>query len=384
MPSLLRDARFRAAIAQAVVVALLLWLVGTAVWNALDALARQGMSTGFGFLARPAGFEVPQALIGYTRNVSSAGRAVGVALLNTLVVFAASAVLATLFGFLAGLARLSPNPVLWRAAAGYVGLARNLPLLLVVFFFYFGVIKALPAPRSGFSAFDLVFLNNRGLSLPVPSNGFALPGMALYLVLLVVVWRVAVRWLARRAERRGGGTPALLPSLALAAAIVAGVAAMSALAEWDVPRRAGFNVAGGSTLIPECVALIVALATYYGTYIAEIVRGGVLSVGHGQIEAARALGLRRGLMLRLVVVPQAMRAIVPPLTSQYVNIVKNSALGATIGYPELFTILGGKIVNETGQAIEPIALLVVIYFAVNAVVSSAMNLYNRRVQFAER
>jgi general L-amino acid transport system permease protein len=379
VPSLLRDPRFRAAVAQAVVLALLVWLVGNAVSNALDAMARQGMSTGFGFLARPAGFEVPQALIPYTRNVSTAGRAVGVALLNTLVVFAASAILATLFGFVAGLARLSPNPVLWRAAAAYVGLARNLPLLLVVFFFYFGVIKTLPAPRNGFSAFGLVFLNNRGLSLPVPSDTLVLPGFVLFLGVLLILWR-----LARRAERRGGGTPALLPFLLFLAAALGGGAAGAVLADWDVPRHAGFNVGGGTTLMPECVALIVALATYYGTYIAEIVRGGVLSVGHGQIEAARALGLRRGLMLRLVVVPQAMRAIVPPLTSQYVNIVKNSALGATIGYPELFTILGGKIINETGQAIEPIALLVVIYFAVNAAVSALMNLYNRRIQFAER
>jgi general L-amino acid transport system permease protein len=384
LTSLLRDARFRAAVAQAVVLALLVWLVGNAVWNALDAMARQGMSTGFGFLGRPAGFEVPQALLPYVRNVSSAGRAVGIALLNTLVVFVASAILATLFGFVAGIARLSPNPVLWRAAAGYVGLARNLPLLLVVFFFYFGVIKTLPAPRNGFSVLDLLFLNNRGLTLPVPKDGLVLPGYVLYLVVLLILWRSALRLLARRAERRGGGTPALLPFLAFLAAALAGAAALAALTAWDIPRRAGFNVAGGTTLIPECVALIVALATYYGTYIAEIVRGGVLSVGSGQVEAARALGLRRGLMLRLVIVPQAMRAIVPPLTSQYVNIVKNSALGATIGYPELFTILGGKIINETGQAIEPIALLVVIYFAVNAVVSALMNLYNRRVQFAER
>jgi general L-amino acid transport system permease protein len=384
VPSLLRDARFRAAVAQAVVLALLVWLVGNAVWNALDAMARQGMSTGFGFLARPAAFEVPQALIPYTRNVSTAGRAVGIALLNTLVVFAASAILATLFGFVAGLARLSPNPVLWRAAAAYVGLARNLPLLLVVFFFYFGVIKTLPAPRNGFSALGLVFLNNRGLSLPVPNDTLVLPGFALFLALLMFLWRLGGRMLARRAERRGGGSPALLPFLLFLAAALGGAAVVAAVADWDVPRRAGFNVAGGTTLIPECVALIVALATYYGTYIAEIVRGGVLSVGLGQIEAARALGLRRGLMLRLVVVPQAMRAIVPPLTSQYVNIVKNSALGATIGYPELFTILGGKIINETGQAIEPIALLVIIYFAVNAALSALMSLYNRHVQFAER
>jgi general L-amino acid transport system permease protein len=323
-----RSARARSIVIQAVVALAALAFLGWIASNVAANLARYNVRIGFDFLSRPAGFAVTQSLIAYS-EASSYGAAFVVALLNTLVLSAAGIVVATMLGFVIGLARLSPNWLVARLAAVYIETLRNVPLLLQLFFWYFAILRPLPGPRQSLSLFDVVFLNNRGLYLPAPSfDGFAL--------------------------------------------------------SWDVPVLTGFNFTGGIAVIPEFVAMLVALSTYSAAFVAEIVRGGVLSVPQGQIEAARALGLRRGAIYRLVVVPQALRAIVPPLTSQYLNLTKNSSLAAAIAYPDLMLVFAGTVLNQTGQPFEVMAITMGVYLAISLAIALLMNWYNRRTLLVER
>jgi general L-amino acid transport system permease protein len=304
-----------------------------------------------------------------------------VGLLNTLLVAALGIALATVLGFLIGLARLSPNWLLARLAGGYVELIRNLPLLFQILFWYLAVLGTLPGPRQSISLAGVIFLNNRGIIMPAPVAG---AGVVVAAFGVGVVGAIALAfWARRRQERTGQRIPLLWLSLALILGLpLAAFVAAGFPISFERPMLRGFNFVGGIRLIPEFVALLLALTIYTAAFIAEVVRAGVLAVPRGQTEAALALGLRRGLMLRLIVVPQALRVIVPPLTNQYLNLTKNSSLAVAIGYPDLFAVFAGTALNQTGQAIEIIAITMAVYLAISLLTSAFMNWYNTRIQVA--
>jgi general L-amino acid transport system permease protein len=379
-----RDRRVRGYIFQALVALALIAFIAFIVDNTASNLARRGLSTGFGFLAKPAGFDIGITIVPYSMS-SSYARAYLVGLVNTLVVAAVGVVIATLWGFLLGVLRLSSNWLMSRLAAIYIDIVRNVPLLLQLLFWYFGVFTALPPLRQSMSMGAGFFLNQRGLYGPAP---ILLPGwQGLPVALLVgIVATVLLRhWARRRQALTGRQFPMIWSGLAL----VIGLPVLTALAAgWPValeyPELKGFNFAGGAVILPEFLALVMALSLYTAAFIAEIVRAGILAVSHGQTEAALSLGLRPGLTTRLIVIPQALRVIVPPLTSQYLNITKNSTLAVAIGYPDLVNVFAGTVLNQTGRAIEVISITMLTYGTVSLLISLFMNWYNRRVALVER
>ncbi|MFN2168848.1 MAG: amino acid ABC transporter permease [Anaerolineae bacterium] len=372
------DPRLRALVFQAVFLLALVALFGDILLNTLANMESRGISTGFSFLSSEAGFGIIQTLIPYSET-SSFGRTFVVGLLNTLLVSLLGILLATVLGFAIGVARLSGNWLVARLAAAYIEVFRNIPLLLQIFFWYFAVLRALPLPRDSLSLEDLVFLNLRGLYLPRP---IAEPGFGLVIAGLAV-GLVAASLLARWAHRRHAltGQPfALVPAaMLLALGLPAAVFLLvGSPLSWELPELRGFNFRGGITVIPELAALLLALSIYTAAFIAEIVRAGIQSVPKGQTEAAAALGLRRGRILSLIVIPQALRVIIPPLTSQYLNLLKNSSLATAIGYPDLVNVFAGTTLNQTGQGVEVIAMTMAVYLSVSLVISLLMNWYNAR------
>lgn len=360
--------RIRATIYQIVAMAAVIGLVAVVFSNTLDNLARRGIASGFGFLDSTAGFGIGTSLIEYSET-STYGRAFLVGLLNTLLVSAIGVVFATVIGFAVGIARLSGNWLIARLAGAYIETLRNIPLLLQLFFWYFAALRALPPPSGSFELFG-GFLNNRGLYLPAPVID---PAAGWTMVAIIAATAATMVWHRRRGRAAGRG--ALWIGAAASIALVAVFATLS----WEHPILGGFNFRGGITLTPELVALVIALATYTASFIAEIVRAGVQSVPRGQTEAAGALGLSRAQTLRHVVTPQALRVIVPPLTNQYLNLTKNSSLAAAIAYPDLVSVFAGTVLNVTGQAVEVIAITMAVYLSISLVISLAMNRYNRAV-----
>ena len=363
-------------------VALVAWII---IHNTAVNLEKRNIAQGFGFLANTAGFDLAQAPIDYPRDASY-GRAIIVGLVNTAIVAVIGVVLATVFGFLIGVGRLSHNFVVSRLCSAYVELLRNIPLLLQIFFWYFAVLSILPAPRNSLQPISgWVFLNNRGLYLPeFHFGGFAGQGILWgFLAGLVISWFVR-RWARQRQEATGQQFPAGLVSLGL---IVGLPFVLFAASGFDLTlvaaKKSTFNLQGGMQFIPELLALVLALATYTASFIAEVVRAGILAVSHGQTEAARSLGLSQGKTLRLVVIPQAMRVIIPPLTNQYLNLTKNSSLAVAIAYPDLVSV-GGIVLNQSGQAIEVIAIWMAIYLGISVMTAMIMNTYNRRMAIVER
>ncbi|WP_304526441.1 amino acid ABC transporter permease [Halomonas sp. I5-271120] len=383
-PPFWRDPAKRALLFQALMLAALFVVVGFIVNNTLENLDARGITTGFGFLNDTAGFGIVQSLIDYTPQ-SSYGRTFLVGLLNTLLVSALGIFAATVIGFLMGIARLSPNWLIARIAGAYVEIFRNIPLLLQIFFWYFAVLRSLPSPRDSMSLGEAVFLNIRGLVVPAPVGG---PGFVWTLVALavaVIAAIVLVRWNRRRQEATGDRLPAGWISAGMIVALPALVFVASGMPlTWDLPKLGGFNFSGGITVLPELLALWLALSIYTGAFIAEIVRSGIQAVSHGQTEAARALSLSGGMTLRLVVIPQAMRVIIPPLTSQYLNLIKNSSLATAIGYPDLVSVFAGTTLNQTGQAIEVIMMTMAVYLTLSLLVSMFMNWFNARMALVER
>lgn len=379
---LLRDPWFRGLLIQIVLCAALAGIAWLLVMATSANLARSHMTSGFRFWNEPAGFDISQTLIDYSSSVSTYGRAFWVGLLNTLLVAAIGVVLATIVGFIIGIGRLSSNWLVAHLATGYVHLVRNVPLLLQLLFWYNAVLKALPDFHDSVHLPGGGFLNNRGLFLPAPELGGAGP-LVFAALLAGIAGAVALVLLARR-PRFGGATAgavglALVVGLPLAAYVASGASLTI-----EYPQMSRFNLRGGIEVLPELVALLAGLVIYTGAFIAEAVRAGIMAVPRGQAEAAQALGLSRLQTLRYVVVPQAMRVIVPPLTSQYLNLTKNSSLAVAIGYPDLVQIFTGTVLNQTGQAVEIVAITMAVYLAISLVTALLMNLYNARIALAER
>jgi general L-amino acid transport system permease protein len=377
--------RFGGAAVQIALIVILAGLFCGAAFEAAQNLARAHIASGFGFWNNTAGFDISQTLIPYSASTSTFGRAFWVGLLNTLLVAALAIVLATVLGFLVGIARLSRNWLVARLAGGYVEAIRNIPLLLQLYFWYNAVLKSLPQLRDSVPLPGGGILNNRGLFLARPQFGanfsFVIAAFAVG-VLAAIAWRFYAR---RRRDRTGDELPIMWPTLVLVVAPPLGAFVLAGFPlTFSVPQLGRFNVAGGVEILPEFAALLLALSVYTAAFIAEVVRAGIVSVAGGQIEAAHALGLRRSLTLRLVVLPQATRVIIPPLTSQYLNLIKNSSLAVAIGYPDLVQVFAGSVLNITGQAVEVISITMAVYLAISLSTSLLMNLYARAEAVAER
>ena len=364
---------------QILFVAALVWIGYEIVANARANLQAQRITSGFGFLNNTAGFDVSQSLIPYSGS-DTYTRVFLVGLLNTLLVSIIGIFFATVIGFLVALGRLSPNWLLARISGGYVELIRNLPPLFQILFWYLAVLSALPNPRQSISLFGSVFLSNRGLVVPKPIAHGGLEPFALAILVAIVASLLLQRYARRQLFESGRLVKiwlyvvGLLIALPLLTALLFG-----APVTFEIPELKGFNFSGGSRIIPEFVALTVALSTYTAAFIAEIVRAGIQSVHKGQMEAGSSLGLQRGSVLRLIVVPQAMRVILPPLTNQYLNLTKNSSLAVAIGYPDLFSVFAGTTLSQTGQAIEIIAITMGVYLLISLVTSAIMSFYGWRL-----
>ena len=380
----LYDPRIRGLVYQTLLVLALAFLVYEAVVNASTNMQARGIPTDFSFWNRVSGFDVNQTLIPYSA-VSTYGKAFWVGLLNTLLVAVIGVVLTTIVGFLVGIARLSPNFVVAKLAMIYVEVLRNTPLLLQLLFWYNAVLKPLPSPRQSLSLGAGIYINNRGLVLPDPVWGTG-ADVFLWSIVAGVVMALGYRIHARRRQAQTGKIP---PILTVSLALIVGLplvvyVAMGQPLSFEAPVLRGFNFAGGVRVLPEFVALLLGLVLYTAAFIAEIVRAGILSVPKGQTEAALAIGLRPGQVLKLVVIPQAMRVVIPPLTNQYLNLTKNSSLAVFIGYPDLVQVFAGTVLNQTGAAVQVIAITMAVYLAISLVTSFVMNIYNRRKALVER
>ena len=379
------DPKFRSIAYQLALCAFVAFLVYGAASNALENLARSHIASGFGFWDATAGFDISQTLIEYSARGSTYGRAFWVGLLNTLLVAGLGITFATILGFIVGISRLSRNWLLAKVAGGYVETIRNLPLLLQLLFWYNAVLKALPDIRESIAIPGGAFLNNRGFFLPLPvsKNGFGAVEIAL---LVGIVAAIAFYvWARKRQERTGQQAPVLWVSLALVIGLPLAVFVLTGFPlGFEFPQAGRFNITGGVEILPEFAALLFGLSIYTAAFIAEVVRAGILAVSRGQSEAAYSLGLRPGPTLRLVVIPQAMRVIIPPLTSQYLNLTKNSSLAVAIGYPDLVQVFTGTVLNQTGQAVEVVAITMLVYLVISLVTSLLMNIYNSRMTLAER
>jgi len=382
--SLWRNSHVRGWFFQAVTLSIFLY-VGWSLWDNLQTnLSSRGITTGFDFLDTESGFGIVSHLIEYSES-SSYGRAFLVGLLNTLLVSFIGIILATMLGLIVGVARLSSNWLVSRMALAYVEIIRNIPLLLQIFFWYFVVLRSLPSPRQSINWWDAIFLNNRGIYIPspLPEDGFALVGWVFGGALLLSV--LLFRWAKKRQYQTGN----IFPRWRVAMGMVVGLPLLSyfilgAPLGWDLPALRGFNFQGGLVMIPEFMALLLALSIYTASYIAEIVRAGIQAVNRGQSEAALSLGLSYGQTLRLVVLPQAVRVIIPPLTNQYLNLLKNSSLAAAIAYPDLVSVFAGTVLNQTGQAVEVIGITMGVYLLISLSISLFMNWYNHKMRLVER
>ena len=351
--------------------------------NTLANLERQKIATGFGFLGKEAGFEIGESMISYSAADSYA-RALTAGVLNTLKVSFAGIVFTVVLGTFIGIARLSANWLLSRLAAVYIEVLQNVPVLLQLFFWYAIFYEVLPPPRNAFCPFAGVFLSNRGLVFAVPQSHPVHKYMfSAFLIACICVW-ILRRWAKKRQDSTGRIFPLIRVSLLLLTALPLFVwLSGGAPAKMDIPHLRGFNFEGGMILSPEFAALLLGLVLYTAAFVAEIVRAGILSVSHGQTEAAMSLGLRPALILHLVILPQSMRVIIPPLTSQMLNLIKNTSLAVAIGYPDFVSVANTSI-NQTGQAIEGIALIMAVYLFFSLTTSFFMNWYNRKMKLVER
>jgi len=378
------DQRFRAVVYQIIVVILFASGVGYLASNTITNMETRGIASGFGFLFNTSGFEISPVLIDY-EPTHTYGRAFLVGLLNTLFVSALSIVLCTILGFIVGILRLSENWLINKIARAYVEIIRNIPLLLQILFWYFVIINLFPQVRQSIEFGESIFINNRGTYVPTPiaEPGFSLIPLALTIGLISTI--LIARWAKKRQDATGEQFPTFLTGCGL----ILGLPFLAALVtgfpvSYEYPELKGFNFVGGTRMQPEFLALLIALTTYHAGFLAEIVRAGIISVSKGQKEAAKSLGLRPNLMMRLVVLPQALRLIIPPQTSIYLNVTKNSSLAVAIGYPDLVAVFTGTTLNQTGQAVEVIFITMLVYLTISLLISIFMNWYNARTQLVER
>jgi general L-amino acid transport system permease protein len=381
-----RDIRFLKILAQVIFILVLALAAGYLYFNVTTNLARQGLTMGYGFMKNPASFGIGESFLPYDPS-NTYGRALLVGLVNTLVISALGIILTTVIGVLAGVARLSSNWLINKFAAAYVGVIRNTPLLLQLMFWYFGVIIQLPGVRQAIQLPGPIFLTQRGIYMIWGDGTVTLPAWRIF-ILLAILAIFVTRFMLRAAQKRA--SVPLSPWWNLAYLLI------PVLIVWigfimqpeppvraTVPELSGLNFKGGLRLTPEFAALLFGLVIYTGAFIAEIVRAGIQAVSRGQVEAARSLGLTTGQTLRLVVFPQALRIMVPPVTSQYLNLAKNSSLAIAIGFPDLFSV-AGTVFNQTGAAIEIITIMMLSYLSISLFTSVLMNIYNRRIQLVER
>jgi len=383
-PPIWNDPVYRAIFFQVLVLGGVIAFGYALISNTMHNLERQGIASGFGFMKTTAGFSILMNLIDYTES-DSYFKAFIVALLNTLLVAAIGIFFATILGFLVGVARLSNNWLLAKMATVYIETLRNIPLLLQIFFWYFGVLRSLPQPKQSVMLWDSFFLNNRGLysPSPVPEEGFA------WIMWTILASFIIIYFMARWAHKRQADTGQQFHTVYASIGILIGLPFIAAALTgfpmtWEYPTLQGFNYKDGFSLIPELVSLSLALSLYTATFIAEIVRAGIMAVSKGQTEAAYAVGLKPGPTLRLVVIPQALRVIIPPLTSQYLNLTKNSSLAAAIAYPDLVLVFAGTVLMQTGQAVEVIAITMGVYLTISLLISAFMNWYNNKMALVER
>ncbi len=376
--NLFNDPKVRGWLAQTLVLAALACLVAYALYNIAHNLNKAGITTGFSFLNQPAGFDISQTLVPYTSRSTYADAFV-VGILNTLLVSVLGIIGSTILGFFLGIIRLSPNWLISKMAEAYTEVIRNIPLLLQVLFWYLAILAPLPGPRQAIHFGDIAFLCNRGLQIPKPITepGFiATPLAFLGAIILSIFW---FRWSKKKQLQTGRHFPdysiafALIVGMPLAAMTLTGFPIL-----WEVPVLSGFNFLGGITVLPELIALWLALTLYSATFIGEYVRSGIMAVDKGQREAAYALGHRPWMIYRLIVIPQAMRVVTPPLISQYLTLVKNSSLAVVIGYPDLIHVFAGTALNQSGQAVEIISITMAVYLIISLVISLIMNWYNKK------
>jgi general L-amino acid transport system permease protein len=351
--------------------------------NTLANLANQSIATGFGFIQKQASFEIGEALIHYSA-ADSYGRALLVGALNTLLVSFIGIVLTLILGTVVGVARLSSNWLVSRLSAIYIELLQDIPVLLQLFFWYAFFYEMLPSPRQALNPFKGVFLCNRGLILAVPAAHQAYIHMAVALVIALMIVLLMKRWAGTHQARTGKP----FPVFRIGAGMIIGFPLVAwwlggAPTEMNAPVLKGFNFQGGLSVSPEFAALLLGLVLYTSAFVAEVVRAGIQSVSKGQTEAALALGLKSGLVLNLVVLPQALRVIIPPLTSQMLNLTKNSSLAVAIGYPD-FVSVAGTTINQTGQAIEGVMLIMAVYLIFSLSTSAFMNWYDKKMSIVER
>jgi len=347
------------------------------VTNTARNMLERGLASGFHFLGVESQFDIGMTLIEYSPTSTYFDSFI-VGLLNTLLVAGIGILFATIIGFTVGIMRLSSNWLIAKIAEAYVEILRNIPLLLQIFFWYFAVLRALPKPKQSLELYDSFFLNNRGLFIPDTVFGEG-SSIIFYLLWLTIIISIGIFiWAKRRQNRTGERFPAFYVSTALIlGTFFISLAATGFPVSFEYPELKGFNFKGGVKLIPELVALTFALAMYTASFIAEVVRGGIMAVSKGQTEAAKSVGLKQNLILRLIIIPQALRVIVPPLTNQYLNLTKNSSLAAAIAYPDLVLVFAGTALMQTGQAIEIIGMVMGVYLFLSLFTSLVMNLFNR-------
>jgi len=378
------DKETRSVIIQIIAAALIISFFAYIINNAVTNLAAIGKDINFGFLWQNASYDINQTLIEYS-STSSHFKAMIVGLINTLLVAVAGIFLATILGFLLGIMRLSSNWLTQKIAYVYIEYIRNVPVLLHILLLYGVILNALPRPKSSYNLNDTFFLNNRGLQMPSPEfeslfwvvAAFLVGGLAFSL------------WFKRYAKKIQDATGKIYPvgMISIGAIVLLPMAVYFLIGSpivWDVPALKGFNFKGGIVLRPEFIALWLALSLYTAAFIGEIVRAGIIAISHGQTEAAQALGLSNSFILKLVVIPQALRVIIPPLTSQYLNLAKNSSLALAIGYMDVVATIGGISLNQTGREMECMLIVMAIYLAMSLLISSVMNWYNDRIQLVER
>ena len=369
---------------QAITLSLVIAGIYYIVQNTAQNMVARGLASGFNFLGVESQFDIQMTLIEYSPT-STYFDAFIVGLLNTLLVAGIGILFATIIGFAFGIMRLSSNWLVAKISESYIEIIRNIPLLLQIFFWYFAVLRALPKPKQSIEFMDSIFLNNRGLFVPDPNVGEG-SSILFYLFWLSVIISIGIFvWAKKRQNKTGKTFPAFFTSMALiVGTFTATLAVLGFPISFEYPELKGFNFKGGMKLIPELVALTFALAMYTAAFIAEVVRAGIQSVSKGQTEAARSVGLKEGLVLRLIIIPQALRVIVPPLTNQYLNLTKNSSLAAAIAYPDLVLVFAGTALMQTGQAIEIIGMVMGVYLFLSLFTSVVMNLFNRYMKVGER